>query len=138
MRAESREPSFWEVMDSCFISICKFGSFKNPFATITSLSELFFRSRRFILPFGTNGKSDFYVISMSCDFCDFYVCRKHKKNCQRCLASLRPLYNGVTTSRHLLCQTMIKVRCRYKLLTKVNILKARNNNSIIMQICSVV
>ena len=46
---KSREPSFWEVMDSCFISICKFGSFKNPFATIISLFELYFRSRRFIL-----------------------------------------------------------------------------------------
>ena len=33
----------------CFISICKFGSFKNPFVTITSLSELYFRFRRFIL-----------------------------------------------------------------------------------------
>ena len=33
----------------CFNSICKFGSFKNPFATITSLSELYFRFRRFIL-----------------------------------------------------------------------------------------
>ena len=32
----------------CFISICKFGSFKDPFATITSLSELYL-SRRFIL-----------------------------------------------------------------------------------------
>ena len=32
-----------------FISICMFGSFKNPFATITSLFELFFRFRRFIL-----------------------------------------------------------------------------------------
>ena len=32
-----------------FISICKFGSFKNPFSTITSLSELYFRFRRFIL-----------------------------------------------------------------------------------------
>ena len=32
----------------CFISICKFGSFKNPFATITSLSELYF-TFRFIL-----------------------------------------------------------------------------------------
>ena len=31
----------------CFISICKFGSFKNPFATITSLSELYLRIRRF-------------------------------------------------------------------------------------------
>ena len=44
---KSREPSFWEVMDSCFISICKFGSFKNPFAMITSLSELYLRIRRF-------------------------------------------------------------------------------------------
>ena len=33
----------------CFISICKFGSFKNPFALITSLSKLYFRFRRFIL-----------------------------------------------------------------------------------------
>ena len=31
----------------CFISICKLGSFKNPFATITSLSELYLRIRRF-------------------------------------------------------------------------------------------
>ena len=45
---KSRESSFWEVIDSCFISICKFGSFKNPSATITSLSELCF-SIRFIL-----------------------------------------------------------------------------------------
>ena len=32
-----------------FIRICKFGCFKNPFATITSLPELYFRIRRFIL-----------------------------------------------------------------------------------------
>ena len=31
----------------CFISICKFGSFKNLFAMITSLSELYLRIRRF-------------------------------------------------------------------------------------------
>ena len=37
-------------MDSfCFISICKFGRFKNSFTTITSLCELYFRFRRFIL-----------------------------------------------------------------------------------------
>ena len=30
----------------CFISICKFGSFKNPFTTIASLSELFRRFKR--------------------------------------------------------------------------------------------
>ena len=33
----------------CFISVCKFGSFKNPFATITILSEIYFRFRRFTL-----------------------------------------------------------------------------------------
>ena len=33
----------------CFISIHKFGSFKNSFAMITSLSGLNFRSKRFIL-----------------------------------------------------------------------------------------
>ena len=33
----------------CFITICKFDSFKNTFATITSLSELYFRFRRLIL-----------------------------------------------------------------------------------------
>ena len=33
----------------CFISVSKFGSFKNPFAMITSLSELSFRFRIFIL-----------------------------------------------------------------------------------------
>ena len=33
----------------CFSSICKFGSFKNPFPMITSLPELYFRFRRFTL-----------------------------------------------------------------------------------------
>ena len=32
-----------------FSSMCKFGSFKNLFAMITSLSEIYFRFRRFIL-----------------------------------------------------------------------------------------
>ena len=44
----------------CFISICKFGSLKNPFAMITSMSELYFRIK--IFPFGTNKKSDFYEL----------------------------------------------------------------------------
>ena len=46
---KSPEPSFWKVMDSFFISICKFGSFKNPFATITCLPELDFRLTQYIL-----------------------------------------------------------------------------------------
>ena len=33
----------------CSSSICKFASFKNPFAMITSLSKLYFRFRRFTL-----------------------------------------------------------------------------------------
>ena len=33
----------------CFISICNFGSFNYPLATITSLSKLYFGFRRFIL-----------------------------------------------------------------------------------------
>ena len=33
----------------CFVSICKFGSFKNPLVMITSLPELYFTIRRFIL-----------------------------------------------------------------------------------------
>ena len=44
-----------------FISICKFGSFKNPFATIFSSFELYFRIRRFILLVQTK-KSDFYEL----------------------------------------------------------------------------
>ena len=49
IRQKLQEPSFWEVLDSCFISICKFGNFKIAFAMITSLSELYLRTRRFIL-----------------------------------------------------------------------------------------
>ena len=45
----------------CFISICKFGSFKNPFAMIMTLSDLYFGIRRFILLVQTK-KSDFYVL----------------------------------------------------------------------------
>ena len=41
----------------CCITICKFGSFKNPFSTITSLSEVYFRIRRLILLVQTK-KSD--------------------------------------------------------------------------------
>ena len=48
----------------CFISICKFGSSKNPFPTITSLSELYFRIRRFIFLVQTKK-----VISMNYHSC---------------------------------------------------------------------
>ena len=47
---KSQEPRFWEAMNYfVFIRICKFGSFKNPLAMITGLSELYLRSRRFML-----------------------------------------------------------------------------------------
>ena len=61
---KSREPSFWEVMSDglfCFRSICKFDRFKNPFATITGLSELYFRFRFILLVQTTK------VISMNYD-----------------------------------------------------------------------
>ena len=45
----------------CFISTCKFDSLKNPFVTITSLSELYFRFRRFVLLVQTK------VVSMNYD-----------------------------------------------------------------------
>ena len=51
----------------CFISIWKFGSFKNSFATITSLSELYFRIRRFIL----------LVQTKKGDFCELW--QQHKQ-----------------------------------------------------------
>ena len=53
---ESWEPSFF-----CFGSIWKFGNFKNPFAMIASLSELYFRFRRFIL-LVQNEKSALYEL----------------------------------------------------------------------------
>ena len=58
------------------------------------------------------------------------ACRKTVKNYERCLASMK----GVTISRHLLCQTVIKVRCRCKLLTKTSISKAQNMGSNIVQL----
>ena len=48
----------------CSISICKFGIFKNPFATITSLSDFYFRFRRFIILVETKK-----VISMNYGSC---------------------------------------------------------------------
>ena len=53
--------NFWEVILFWFISICMFGNFKNPFPIITSLSELYFRFRRFTLLVQTKK-----VISISC------------------------------------------------------------------------
>ena len=61
IRQRSREPSFWEVMDSfVLVAYENLENFKNPFATIINLSELYFRFRRFIV--GTNEKRDFYEL----------------------------------------------------------------------------
>ena len=59
----SQEPGFYEVIGSfgCFTSISKFGSIKNSFEMITSLSELYIRFRRFILLVQTK-KIDFYEL----------------------------------------------------------------------------
>ena len=45
----------------CFSSICKFGSFKNPFAMITCLPELYFTFRKLILLTKTT-TTDFYEL----------------------------------------------------------------------------
>ena len=44
-----------------FNSICKFGIFKNPFAMVTCLSDIYFRLRRFLLLVKTK-KSNFYEL----------------------------------------------------------------------------
>ena len=51
----------WEPSLFCFSSIWKFGNFKNPFAMIASLSELYFRFWRFIL-LVQNEKSALYEL----------------------------------------------------------------------------
>ena len=60
IRQKSLEPSFREVMNSCFISMCEFGSFKKRFSMISCLYELYLRFRKFILLIETN-----IVISMN-------------------------------------------------------------------------
>ena len=60
IRQKSREPSFWEVMDSfVLVAYASLAVSRTLFAAITSLSELYFRFRRFILLVQTK-KSDFY------------------------------------------------------------------------------
>ena len=64
---KSQQPSSWEVMESSFSSIWKFGSVKNPFAMITSPFELFFRFRTFFLLVQTKKKNSMdYGSSTSC------------------------------------------------------------------------
>ena len=69
IRQKSREPRFWEVINSYFISKCKFFSFKNPFATNISLSKLYFRFRRYIM----------LVQNKENDFCELWQLRKQLK-----------------------------------------------------------
>ena len=61
IRQKSHEPSFWKVMDPCFIGICKSDSFKNHFATTASLFELYIRFSSFILLVQTK-KRGFYEL----------------------------------------------------------------------------
>ena len=50
IRQKSREPSFWKVMDYfVLVAYASLAASRTLFATITSLSELYFRFRRFIL-----------------------------------------------------------------------------------------
>ena len=67
--------------------------------------------------------------------CSRLSARNTKKNWKRCLASLRYLYKGMTISRHLLCKTIIKVRCTCKLLINANIWKVEYVESNISDHC---
>ena len=49
IRQKSQEPSFWEVMDSFVLVAYASLAASRTLGTITSLSELYFRFRRFIL-----------------------------------------------------------------------------------------
>ena len=62
---KSREQRFWEVMDSLvLVAYANLENFKNPFSTIISLSEIYFRFRRFIADINE---------------CDFYELLQHHK-----------------------------------------------------------
>ena len=50
----------------CYIIICKVGSFKKPVAAITSLPEIYFRFRRFILLVQMK-KIDFYAAAQAAE-----------------------------------------------------------------------
>ena len=55
IRQNSRGPSDGLL---CFSTICKFGSFKHPFASIASLPKLYFWIRRFVLKYLSNDHED--------------------------------------------------------------------------------
>ena len=57
----SREPGFWRAKDS-FVLVCKSGSFKNPFETITTLSEPYFTLIQKVYSVGANERNDFYEL----------------------------------------------------------------------------
>ena len=77
----------------CFISKCKFGSFRNPFATITSLSELYLKIRRFILLAQT--KKCFLWTMATAE-----ATENHRDDCHLTLYSLRGIYTSIPTSTH--------------------------------------
>ena len=65
---KSREPSFWEVMDFfVLVAYASFAALRTLFAMITSLSEFYFRFRRFILLMQTKKVISLnYASSTSC------------------------------------------------------------------------
>ena len=59
------------------------------------------------------------------------ICRKHEEKMKKISGFPEAFIQGNDN-----CQTMIKVRFRHKLLTKVNISKAQNVENLIFQLCS--
>ena len=61
MRKKSRDPSFWEVIDSFVLLVyASLAASRTLFATITSLYKLYFKIQIFFV--STNEKSDFYEL----------------------------------------------------------------------------
>ena len=80
---------FWEVTD--FVSLtCKFHNFNNSFATITSLSELSFWHRKFILLVKTKE-----VISMSCDGSSTSSWKPWRGRAFELIFSMRNIYTSI-------------------------------------------
>ena len=62
---KSQKTSFWEVIDSfVLLANARFSALRTRFAKVTSLSELFFRFRRWIMLVQT--KSDLYELRQQC------------------------------------------------------------------------
>ena len=90
----SLEPTFWEVMDSCFISICKFRSFKNSFVLITSLLNFRFGASKKVTSVNYGSSTSRWKPWRWVRFDHIYMIRDIYNN-----SNLNPLTNFTSNSR---------------------------------------